>query len=85
MISMSTVNDIRRLRRCGESVASIARETGVSRDSVYKYLRKDDLSPQQPAKARRPSKLDPYKPVIDGWLDEDERSWRKQRHTARRI
>ena len=29
--------------------------------------------------------LDRYRPLIESWLDEDERNWRKQRHTARRI
>ena len=36
MISMSKVNDIRRMRREGETVASIARKVGVSRDTVYR-------------------------------------------------
>ena len=29
--------------------------------------------------------MDQYRTVIEGWLDEDARSWRKQRHTAARI
>ena len=74
------------MRRDGESVSSIARATGVSRDTVYKYLRKDDFSPEPlVAAATRPSKLDPYKPLVDLWIEEDTTNWRKQRHTARRI
>ena len=80
------MHSVRQLRRSGESVTSIAKAVGVSRDTVYKYLRMDDLSPKMPQPAEpRPSKLDPYKPLIEQWLDDDEREWRKQRHTARRI
>ena len=77
MISMSDVHSIRQLRRSGESVAAIAREVGVSRETVYKYLRMEDLSPKMPAAAdARPSKLDPYKQLIEQWLDDDELEWR---------
>lgn len=85
MISMSKVNDIRRMRREGKSVSAIARDVGVSRDTVYRYLRMDDLSPKMPARATRGSRLDPWRPLIESWLDEDRRCWRKQRHTAHRI
>jgi transposase len=66
-------------------VSAIARDVGVSRDTVYRYLRMDDLSPKMPAKATRGSRLDPWRPLIESWLDEDRRCWRKQRHTAHRI
>jgi len=80
---MSGVNSIRQMRRDGESVSPIARATGVSRDTVYKYLRKDDLSPEPlVAVAARPSKLDPYKPLVDLWIEEDAANWRKQRHIS---
>ena len=82
---MSKVNDIRRMRREGETVASIARKVGVSRDTVYRYLAADDLSPKMPAKRTKKSRLDPWRPLIESWLDEDRRCWRKQRHTAHRI
>lgn len=85
MISMSTVNSIRQQRRDGHSVSDIAKMNGVSRDTVYKYLRQDDFSPKAPVKRATASKLDPYKPLIRQWLEGDSRSWRKQRHTARRI
>ncbi|WP_303861121.1 helix-turn-helix domain-containing protein, partial [Alkalibaculum bacchi] len=82
MISMSDVNSIRQMRRDGESVASIARAAGVSRDTVYTYLKKDDFSPNPPrAVVPRSSKLDPYKPLIQEWLDQDVTNWKKQRHT----
>jgi transposase len=81
MISMSKVNDIRRMRREGETVASIARKVGVSRDTVYRYLAADDLSPKLPAKRTKKSRLDPWRPLIESWLDEDRRCW----HTAHRI
>ncbi|MEE1158165.1 MAG: helix-turn-helix domain-containing protein, partial [Atopobiaceae bacterium] len=85
MISMSKVNDIRRMRREGETVASIARKVGVSRDTVYRYLAADDLSPKIPAKRTRKSRLDPWRPLIESWLDEDRECWRKQRHTSAKI
>ena len=85
MISMSTVNSIRQQRREGFSISDIAKRNNVSRDTVYKYLRQDDFSPQPPKARVRASKLDPYKPIIRQWLADDAGNWRKQRHTARKI
>ncbi len=85
MISMSQTYSIRQLRKSGESISEIARKVGVSRNTVYAKLAAPDLSPQMPVKEPREKLLDAYRPVIEGYLDEDERGWRKQRHTARRI
>lgn len=85
MISMHEVNSIRTLRRRGESIASIGRIVGHSEPTVRKYLKAQDLSPAMPKKRIRPSMLDEYRPIIEGWLDEDSKTWRKQHHTARRI
>ena len=85
MINMSTVNSVRQQRRDGFSISDIAKMNGVSRDTVYKYLAQDDFSPRPPARRSAPSKLDPYKPVICQWLEDDARNWRKQRHAGRRI
>lgn len=85
MISMPVVNSIRRLRREGKSIAAISRETGVSEPTVRKYLRKDDLSPAPPVRRRRESVVDEWLPLIGQWLEEDRRTWHKQRHTATRI
>lgn len=85
MINMSTVNSIRQLRREGHSISEIAKMNGVSRDTVYKYLKQDDFSPKPPVRKAVPSKLDPYKSIIGQWIQEDTKNWKKQKHTARRI
>ena len=71
---MPVVQDIRKMARGGSTVAEISRETGVSEPTVRKYIRKDDFSPKVPVKKPRPSKLDPYKPTVDAWLEEDRRN-----------
>lgn len=85
MISMTKVHSIHQMRREGAGVSEIARTLDISRDTVYEYLKKDNFSPKMPLKQKRASKLDPYKPIIDSWLAEDESNWRKQRHSGRRI
>lgn len=85
MISMSQQHSIRQLRKQGDTVSEIARKVGVCRNTVYSCLARDDLSPQMPVVQARPKLLDPYRPLIVSWLEEDAREWRKQRHTAHRI
>lgn len=83
---MDRIDSIRRRYRHGESVAAIARAEGVSRDTVYKYVRMEDLSPRPPApRERRPQKMDRWAPLVDQWLADDLRENRKQRHTAHRV
>lgn len=59
--------EIRVLAKHGKSVREIARELGIARNTVRRYLR-------QPAASRyrtrppRPAKLDPYKPYIEARL-----------------
>lgn len=71
---MPTINSIRQQRRDGYSISDIAKMNGVSRDTVYKYLKEDDFSPKPPIKRPSESKLDPFKPIIDQWLEEDART-----------
>lgn len=85
MISMSQIATIRQRHRQGEEVSKIAREVGVSRGTVYKYIAAADLSPEPPVRPRRGRILDPYRPLIESWLDSDRATWPKQRHTAHRI
>ncbi len=86
-IAMTIQEQIRRLDAAGVSGRQIAKDLGISRDSVSKYLDVKDFSPKPPVVNRRPgaSVLTELTSVIDGWLTEDAGRPRKQRHTAKRV
>ena len=66
MIGVDKIEDIRRRRSRGESIASISRNTGVSEPTVRKYLRMEDLSPSRPGRRIAESELlEPYEATID--------------------
>ncbi|MER5326904.1 IS21 family transposase [Streptosporangium roseum] len=75
---------IRRASRQGLSGRQIAIEFRVSRNTVAEALRQPWPEPRKKM-APRPSRLDPFKPLIDEMLRADLDAPRKQRHTARRI
>lgn len=85
MLSMSQINSIRDLKQSGYRISEIVRETGIDHKTISKYLAKDDFSPELPLKEAGPSRLDPFKPTIDEWLEEDKKHWFKQQHTAKRV
>ncbi|HBL49630.1 MAG TPA: IS21 family transposase [Firmicutes bacterium] len=69
----------------GQSMRSIARDTGHNFRTVKKYIEQTDFNEPARKKQGRPSKLDAVKPIIDAWLTEDLNRKPKQRHTAKRI
>jgi transposase len=77
---------IRRARAAQEtkSIRALARQFRVHRRDVRAAL---ELAVPPPRKTpERPApKMDQWKPIIDGWLTEDQKWPRKQRHTARRV
>ena len=69
----------------GLSERAIARDFGISRDSVAKMLAYwEPPGYRRTAPIKRP-KLDGFTDQIDIWLAEDKGRPRKQRHTAKRI
>ena len=71
----------------GKNITEISKETGRDRKTVRQCLQKEDWNAVQPgplAGVEYP-KLDPFKADIDGWLIEDKKAKRKQRHTAKRV
>ena len=68
MIRSRTVHKIRELSSQGHSIHSIAREVGLSRNTVRRYLRGTPVAAARPP---RPSKLDAYKDQIRRWVRED--------------
>lgn len=85
MLTMSQINHIKDLNGCGYRISEISKKTGSDPKTIRKYLSQEDFSPTPPVVNERPSKLDPFKKIIQDWLREDQQHWRKQHHTARRI
>ena len=46
---------------------AIARELGISEPTVRKYLREVDLSDRPQVRRERPSKINRWVPLIEGW------------------
>jgi transposase len=85
MLKMPTINCIRDMSNSGYRISEIAKKVGIDRKTVRKYLEQEDFSPVPPILDCKPSMLDPYKGFIQECLDEDQRAWHKQQHTAKRI
>ena len=85
MLSMEQIETIKELQLRGLSPSEIARKMSVDWKTVVKYMRQECYSPKPPEVRCTESKLDPWKPVIDAWLEEDRKNRYKQRHTAKRI
>jgi transcriptional regulator with XRE-family HTH domain len=85
VINMDLLSVIRRWRfRQGMSIREIVRRTGLSRNTIRKYLRADTLEPVFRASVR-PSKLDPFAEKLSGWLRIDVGKSRKQKRTAKQM
>src|SRR5215472_9413707 len=68
MIRSGTMHTIHELAAQGKPIRAIAREVGVARNTVRKYLRgKPEALPRPP----RPSKLAPFETQIRRWGQED--------------
>ena len=65
-------------------IREIARRTGLSRNTIRKYLRAGIVEPQFQS-LDRPSKLDPFAEKLAGWLVTEQRKSRKERRTAKQM
>jgi transposase len=82
---VALVSVIRRWHlRDGLSIRAIARRTGLSRNTVRKYLVSQNLEPTYPSR-KSPSKLDDYEETLTNWLFRESRRHRKQRRTVKQL
>ena len=68
MIRSGTIHTIHELATQGKSIHAIARELGIARNTVRRYLRG---KPEAVPRPKRESKLDAYKGQIHRWINED--------------
>jgi transposase len=68
MLRSRTVHTIHELAAQKVSIHEIARQTGLSRNTVRKYLRGAAVPAKRPP---RTSKLDPFKDQIQRWIEQD--------------
>ena len=65
-------------------IREISRRTGLSRNTIRKYLREGIVEPQFRTPSR-PTKLDPYVDKLSTWLVTEQRKSRKDRRTAKQM
>jgi len=79
------LNIIRRLAlREKLPLREIARRTGMSGNTIKKYLNADTIEPQFMTPDRQ-SKLDPFAEKLAGWLKTEAAKSRKQRRTSNQL
>ena len=82
---MGLLNIIRRMAlREKLPLREIARRTGMSRNTIKKYLNADTIEPQFTTPDRQ-SKLDPFAEKLAGWLKTEVAKSRKQRRTLKQL
>jgi transposase len=85
VIEMDLLSVIRRWRfRDKLPIREIGRRTGLSRNTIRKYLRNGEVEPKFKV-PERPSKLDPYADKLSGWLRIEAGKSRKQRRTVKQM
>jgi transposase len=82
---MGLLNVIRRLAlREKLPIREIARRTGLSRNTIKKYLKAGTIEPKFSA-PERPSKLDPFADKLAAWLKTESAKSRKQRRRLTQL
>ena len=74
MLTQEEAVEIRVLARRGESVRSIAKQLGCSRNTVRRYLR-EALATRYGPRAPRPCKLDPFKDYLRRRVEQAKPRW----------
>jgi len=85
VLDMAFLSIIRRWhKRDHVPIREISRRTGVSRNTIRKYLRSDLIEPKFQV-PDRPSKVDPYAEKLSAWLRREAGRPRKQRRTVKQL
>jgi len=75
MLTQERLVEIHVLHGQGNSIRAIAKQLGVSRNTVRRYLRDLTVVPSYPDRGTRPTKLEPYKPYLLGRIEAAKPHW----------
>lgn len=85
MLNMSQINHFKDLSNGGHRISEISQKTGTDLKTIRKYLSQDALSHEPPITKEKPSKLDPFKTIIQEWSEENTKHWCRQHQTAQWV
>jgi transposase len=84
VIDVGMLAKVRRMHfRERMSLREVARRTGLSRNTIRRWLRQPEVVEPQYPKRRSPSKVDPWAELLRTWLRTDSYRSRRERRTAR--
>ncbi|WP_146050717.1 helix-turn-helix domain-containing protein, partial [Pseudomonas syringae] len=75
MLTQEQSVEIKVLARQGHGIKFIARELGISRNTVRKYLRKARSLPSDKVRPGRPCKIDPFKDYLHERIEAARPHW----------
>ena len=85
MIDVDLLSVIRRWHhRDGLPIREITRRTGLSRNTIRKYLANGEITPAYPAR-KSVSKLDPFAETLASWLLRESKRNRKRRRSLKQL
>jgi transposase len=83
---METIAKIRRRRLVqGESISAIARDLGLSRNTVKRALRSEGERFEYRRSSQPRPKLGPFLETLEGWLEAEAKLPAREQRTAQRI
>src|SRR5437867_6224117 len=86
VITMAMIGKVRRMHfRENKTVREIARATSLSRNTVRKYLRVEQVDEPRYRRAAAPTKLTPFHEAVVQALKADARRPKRERRTARAL
>ncbi len=83
---MESVNKVRlKYHRKGETIKGIVRSTGLSRNTIRKYLRNNKTHPKYQRTVIHAPKLGDFKEILHGWLLDESKLPKKERSDATQL
>src|SRR5690606_36207918 len=86
MLAVAEINYIRHeANQKGCSYSDIAKRMNRDPRTVKKYAEMEDFSSSRKKQKRKARVMDPVKPILDQWIQEDLKKKKKYRRTAKRM